>query len=62
MADTNYPSASTTPQSEPQRNKSSKNLAIGLLAAGLLGTWGYFLYDKNQSGEKQQIVQTQSDN
>ena len=62
MAETNYPSASTTPQSEPQRNKSSKNLAIGLLAAGLLGTWGYFLYDKNQSGEKQQIVQTQSDN
>ena len=33
---------------------------IGLLAAGLLGTWGYFLYDKNKAGEKQQIVQTQA--
>ncbi|HWR33076.1 MAG TPA: hypothetical protein VN451_06105, partial [Chitinophagaceae bacterium] len=26
--------------------------AIGFLAAGLLGTWGYLLYEKNKSGEK----------
>jgi len=58
MTDTNYPSASNTPQSQPK--KSNKNLVIGLLAAGLLGTWGYFLYDKNKAGEQQQIVQTQS--
>lgn len=52
MANTNYPSA--TPQNEPAapKNNSGKNLAIGLLAVGLLGTWGYFLYDKNQSGQE----------
>jgi uncharacterized small protein (DUF1192 family) len=59
MTDTNYPSASNTPQSQPK--KSNKNLVIGLLAAGLLGTWGYFLYDKNKAGEeikKEQIAST----
>lgn len=52
MTDTNYPSASGTPQSPTPQGKNNKNLVIGLLAAGLLGTWGYFLYDKNKSGEE----------
>jgi uncharacterized phage infection (PIP) family protein YhgE len=30
------------------------------MAALLLGTWGYFLYDKNKSDEKIQITQTQA--
>ncbi|NOT52041.1 MAG: hypothetical protein HOP10_12280 [Chitinophagaceae bacterium] len=51
MTETNYPSATPSSQTQPakNRNKSYKNLAIGLLAAGLLGTWGYLLYDKNKS-------------
>lgn len=50
MTNTNYPSASTpTPQSKPPKNKNTKNIVIGLLAAGLLGTWGYLLYDKNKA-------------
>jgi len=49
---TNYPSAS--PQSQPPR-KDYKNLVIGLLAAGFLGTWGYLLWNNN----KQEQVQTQ---
>lgn len=52
MTDTNYPSASGTPQNPTPQRKNNKNLVIGLLAAGLLGTWGYFLYDKNKSGEE----------
>lgn len=52
MTDTNYPSASGTPQNQSPQGKNNKNLIIGLLAAGLLGTWGYFLYDKNKSGEE----------
>lgn len=61
MANTNYPSA--TPQNEPAapRNNGNKNLVIGLLAVGLLGTWGYFLYDKNNTGNKVEIAQTQSE-
>lgn len=51
MTDTNYPSA-TTPQSKLPKSKSNKNLIIGILAAGLLGTWGYFLWTKNKSEEK----------
>ncbi len=62
MTNTNYPSATNAPQSQPPKNKNIKNLVIGLLAAGLLGTWGYFLYDKNKSGEKLQITQTQANN
>ncbi len=61
MANTNYPSA--TPQNQPPapRNRAGKNLLIGLLAAGLLGTWGYLLWDKNKTGEKLQVTQTQSE-
>jgi uncharacterized membrane-anchored protein YhcB (DUF1043 family) len=53
---TNYPSA--TPQSQPPR-KDYKNLVIGLLAAGFLGTWGYLLWNKNQQEQVQTQQQTQ---
>ena len=49
MTNTNYPSATPTPQSQPVKNRNTKNIVIGLLAAGLLGTWGYLLYDKNKA-------------
>jgi hypothetical protein len=53
MTDTNYPSATPTYQSQiPSTRKNYKNLVIGLLAAGLLGTWGYLLYDKNKAEKK----------
>jgi peptidoglycan hydrolase CwlO-like protein len=59
MTNTNYPSASSpTPASAPKANN-SKNIIIGLLAAGLLGSWGYLLWDKNKSGEKINDQQTQ---
>jgi regulator of replication initiation timing len=60
MTNTNYPSA--TPNEPRTPNKSNKNLLIGILAAGLLGTWGYLLYDKNKSGETIQVAQTQAEN
>lgn len=59
MTNTNYPSATTPPQPQPQKSKNNKNIVIGLLAAGLLGTWGYLLYDKNKAGEKISQQQTQ---
>ncbi|MDZ4792660.1 MAG: hypothetical protein SGI83_00120 [Bacteroidota bacterium] len=49
MTNTNYPSATPTTPSQPPKSKNTKNLVIGLLAAGLLGTWGYLLYDKNKA-------------
>lgn len=49
MTETNYPSATPVSSSPQQKPKNSKNIIIGALAASLLGTWGYFLYDKNQS-------------
>ncbi len=60
MADTNYPSANNPQNYPPRNNSNTKNILIGLLAAGLLGTWGYFLYDKNQTSEKIQLTQTQA--
>lgn len=59
MANTNYPSTEN-PLNDPPRNNNTKNILIGVLAAGLLGTWGYFLYDKNQSDEKIQVTQAQA--
>jgi len=56
MSTTNYPSA--TPQSQPPR-KDFKNLIIGLLAAGFLGTWGYLLYNNNKQEQVHQTDQTQ---
>ncbi|HLA52735.1 MAG TPA: hypothetical protein VK618_05505 [Flavitalea sp.] len=56
MSTSNYPSA--TPQSQPPR-RDSKNLIIGLLAVGILGTWGYFLWDKNNNDQKMSQLQTQ---
>jgi phage shock protein A len=61
MANTNYPSAEN-PQNRTtvtKTNNNTKNIAIGILAAGLLGTWGYFLWDKNKSTEKIASTQTQ---
>ncbi len=53
---TNYPSA--TPQSQPPR-KDYKNLVIGLLAAGFLGTWGYLLWNNNKQEQVQTLQQAQ---
>lgn len=59
MTNTNYPSASSpTPPAAP-KSGNNKNIIIGLLAAGLLGSWGYLLWDKNKSGEKISEQQTQ---
>ena len=53
MTETNYPSATSTHQTQVTKsNKNYKNLVIGLMAAGLLGTWGYLLYDKNKDEKK----------
>jgi predicted nuclease with TOPRIM domain len=59
MTNTNYPSATPTPSQAP-KNNNTKNIIIGLLAAGLLGSWGYLLWDKNKSGEKITDLQTQN--
>src|ERR1700743_145585 len=53
---TNYPSA--TPQSQPPK-KDYKNLVIGLLAAGFLGTWGYLLWNNNKQEQQQTQLQAQ---
>jgi peptidoglycan hydrolase CwlO-like protein len=57
MANTNYPSAenSTNPNRPVRSNNTTKNILIGVLAAGLLGTWAYFLYDKNDSTKQIQV-------
>jgi uncharacterized small protein (DUF1192 family) len=56
MANTNYPNAGTQPANQPNNNN-TRNILIGLLAAGLLGTWGYVLYDKNKT---QEVIQVKS--
>jgi predicted nuclease with TOPRIM domain len=63
MANTNYPSTGTTSANTPNNN--TRNIIIGVLAAGLLGTWGYFLLDNNKKKEEIQVksaeVETVSD-
>jgi len=59
MTDTNYPSASPALQNTTVKSRNTKNIIIGLLAAGLLGSWGFLLYDKNKTEKKdnEQIAQ-----
>ncbi|MEO5996033.1 MAG: hypothetical protein ABIN89_04890 [Chitinophagaceae bacterium] len=52
MSTTNYPSA-TSPNDPPK--KDYRGLIIGLLVIGLLGTWGYLLYNTNK---QQEVIQT----
>lgn len=49
MSTSNYPSAS--PQDQP-RKKDSKNLIIGILAVGILATWAFFLWNKNNRDQE----------
>src|SRR6266498_3857761 len=49
MTNTNYPSATPNPQ---PRGGNNKGIIIGVLAAALLGTWGYWLYKNNQSAQE----------
>src|SRR5690606_21219118 len=39
--------------------RDSKNLIIGILAVAILGTWGYFLWDKNNNEQEMTKLQTQ---
>lgn len=57
MANTNYPSAenSNNPNRPVRGSNTTKNVLIGVLAAVLLGTWAYFLYDKNDSTKQIQV-------
>jgi len=62
MAETNYPSATPPNQPPVQRSRAGKNLLIGLLAAGLLGTWGYLLWNKNKVSDEIQQATTEKTN
>lgn len=53
---TNYPSAS--PQNNSPR-KDYRGLIIGLLAVGLLGTWGYLLWNNNRTDQQHNSDQMQ---
>lgn len=60
MSYTNSPSADDPRQ--PQRPKDNRKLIYGILIVLLLGTWGYIIYDKNQSTQKIATLQTQYSN
>lgn len=59
MAFENYPEAEQTPlkavNGAPEKKNNFRPIITGLLVAALLGTWGYIIYDKNQT--KETIVQ-----
>ena len=60
MSYTNYPSAGTSPQPQPQ--KDNRKLIYALLIVALLGTWAYVIYDKSKSKETITQLQTQYSN
>jgi hypothetical protein len=55
MAFENYPetdvTANKTASVSPAEKKGLRTLLTGVLVAGLLGTWGYIIYDKNKTKE-----------
>src|SRR5450432_2063361 len=61
MSYENFP-ASTTPEPKPAPKKTDyRNVITGVLVAGLLGTWGYIIYDKNQNKLEKTVLTTQVD-
>jgi len=60
MSYTNYPSADNPQQ--PQRPKDNRTVIYAILILLLLGTWGYIIYDKNQSSQKITTLETQYSN
>ena len=52
MTDTNYPSASPTVKQPSVKNKNTKNIIIGVMAAALLASWGFLLINKNKTEKK----------
>jgi hypothetical protein len=59
MTNTDYPSATPTNNNSTNNNK---NIIIGVLAAGLLITWGYLLWTKNKSEKEKQELKIESAN
>jgi hypothetical protein len=58
MSNSNFPTQ--TPASQNQAPaKNVKGLIIGVLTVGLLGSWGYLLFDQNKSEQTIQHQQTQ---
>ena len=57
MDNSNFPSA--TQLKTVPKNKSYKNLIIGVLGAGVLAVGGYFAYDKNKNAQTIQKQETQ---
>ncbi len=57
MTNTNYPANNPgqTPATKTSNTSTTKNIVIGALVVGLLGTWGYFLYDKNKTTQQIQV-------
>ncbi|MET0393574.1 MAG: hypothetical protein ABW019_10555 [Chitinophagaceae bacterium] len=60
MTNTNYPSATPSSQPPAPRNRNSKNLLIGILAACLLGSWGYVLWHNSKTEDERQVAKTES--
>jgi len=60
MSYTNYPSAENPQQ--PQRPKDNRTIIYAILIVLLLGTWGYIIWDKNQSSQKIATLTTQYSN
>jgi hypothetical protein len=58
MSFENYPKPEQTSIVSKEEKKGLNNLVIGGLVAALLGTWGYFIYDKNNVKEEVQQKQT----
>lgn len=61
MSYTNYPSTGApTPAGKPNDSKDNRKLIYGILIVALLGTWGYIIYDKKQSNDNINQLQTQT--
>lgn len=50
----------TTGTEQNESKKDNRTLIYGILIAALLGTWGYVIYDKNQTNEKVGTLSSQN--
>lgn len=59
MSYENFPSPNRPEETEVVKKNNGRNILTGILVVALLGTWGYIIYDKNQTRQEKEGLTSQ---
>ena len=59
MSYENFPTPNRSEETEVVKKNNGRNILTGILVVALLGTWGYIIYDKNQTRQEKEGLTSQ---